>query len=341
MGGWDLSAVRNRLRPPYTVVLGSPREAAELAAVLEDGPTTCYQMDLYQADRLKEELERHALAADMRAAADLWDLPGDRQTVVFPTMRGGERSLKIDMVEQAFHLLRPRGHLVVLSPYEKDDLFAGLVKKVFGRYHAEVGRGQTIVWGQREGDRPRRRHEIAYQARLGDLGLTFVSRPGVFSYGKLDEGARALLEVSEIHPGDRVLDLGCGVGTNGVFAGLRAGPEGAVTFLDSNLRAVALAGLNARNNGLTAFRTVAAADVGGLGPGRFDVVLANPPYYAQGTIARAFIEGARAVLRPGGRLWLVTRQADQAFPCVEETFGRAEVVGRRGYAVISAAAPAG
>ena len=51
------------------------------------------------------------------------------------------------------------------------------------------------------------------------LAVRFVSRPGVFSYGRFDEGARALTEVMQVAPGDAVLDLGCGSGTVGVIAG--------------------------------------------------------------------------------------------------------------------------
>lgn len=104
-----------RVTPPVAIALGSPREAAALAASLGSSDVVCYQMDLYQADRLKEELAKLSCPARVVAAADLWNLPADFQTVLYPAPEGGERSLKIDMVEQACHILRPRGQLVVLS----------------------------------------------------------------------------------------------------------------------------------------------------------------------------------------------------------------------------------
>src|SRR5437667_3620578 len=61
-----------RLRPPFGIVLGSPAEAAELAASLPEGPAVCFQMDLFQAARLQQELTSEAT---VHAAADLWDLP--------------------------------------------------------------------------------------------------------------------------------------------------------------------------------------------------------------------------------------------------------------------------
>ena len=109
-------------------------------------------------------------------------------------------------------------------------------------------------------------------------------------------------------------------------------------FVDSNLRAVALAEHNARLNGIERFETVASADMSELAPHSFDVVLANPPYYAQSTIAQFFIEKAKLLLRRGGRLYLVTRQADQVGPIMAEHFGRTDVVERRGYVVLCAVA---
>src|SRR5262249_4617935 len=162
----------------------------------------------------------------------------------------------------------------------------GLLKKVFGRVHAPAAAGDTVLWSQRDGDRPRRRHELTFQARVGESpSLRFLSRPGTFSYGRFDDGARALVETMLIEEGDRVLDAGCGCGTNGVFAARRSGPGGRVAFVDSNVRAAALAEHNARENGLTDFAVVASSRLEGLAEGGFDVALANPPYYAQAAIA--------------------------------------------------------
>jgi 16S rRNA (guanine1207-N2)-methyltransferase len=331
------AAVLERARPPVALVLGSPGEVARIVAAFGGADVTCYQMDVYQAERLRAALEEQGLPGRVVTAPDLWDLPADFQTVLYPAARGSERSLKIDMVEQASHVLRPRGTLVVWTPYEADQLFPGLLKKVFGRVHAPAAAHETVLWVQREGDRPRRRHELAFQARVGDApSLRFLSRPGTFSYGRFDEGARALVETMLVEEGDRVLDLGCGCGTNGVFAARQSGPGGRVAFVDSNVRAVALAEQNARANGLTEFEAVATSRAEGLPDGGFDVALANPPYYAQAAIARLFLERSLALLRPGGRLYLVTRRPNEIGPLVVEVFGEAEAVPHRGYTVFGA-----
>ena len=45
-------------------------------------------------------------------------------------------------------------------------------------------------------------------------------------------------------------------------------------------------------------------------PGTFDIVLANPPYYSNWAIAKIFVEAAARALKPGGKLFLVTKNAE-------------------------------
>ena len=52
-----------RLRPPLAVVLGSPAEVVNLLSACPTSEATCYQMDLYQSERLQEELGGRGLAA--------------------------------------------------------------------------------------------------------------------------------------------------------------------------------------------------------------------------------------------------------------------------------------
>jgi 16S rRNA (guanine1207-N2)-methyltransferase len=331
-----------RLRPPLAVVLGSPAEVVNLVSACPPGLVpTCFQMDLFQADRLRGELSARGLAATVHVSADLWDLPADFQTALYLPARGGERELKIDMVDQALHVLRPGGLFLVWSAYQSDPFFANLLKKVFGRAHTpphgSEEPGQSILWCAREGERPRRRHEITFQARISDRpSCRFVSRPGIFSYGRFDNGARALCEVMEVEPGDRVLDLGCGVGTNGVFAAQQTGEGGYVAFVDSNARAAAVSEINARANGVPHFDVFTTTTVEGPREDSFDVIVANPPYFANSSVAHLFIQRAKKLLTPQGRFFMVTRQPDEVGEVLLETFGEAEAVVHRGYTILCA-----
>jgi tRNA1(Val) A37 N6-methylase TrmN6 len=86
-------------------------------------------------------------------------------------------------------------------------------------------------------------------------------------------------------PGDRVLDMGCGVGTAGLclaqrLAGIR------LTGIDADPALLALARQNATQNGLADEVSFLDVDVIGGVPddfvGGFDHVMANPPYFAAG-----------------------------------------------------------
>ncbi len=330
-----------KVQAPAAVVLGSPAEVCNLVSACPGLEPVCYQMDHHQAGRLREMLAERGRTATVAVHPDLWDLPGGFKSAVYLPPRGGERELKIDMIEQAWHILADKGAFYVWSPYDSDGFFPTQLKKVFGKVHTPPHDSEdlkSVLWCQREGERPRRRHEVTFQSRLGDgTPCRFVSRPGTFSYGKFDDGARALCEVMEVEPGDRVLDLGCGVGTNGVFAWQKAGPGGHVAFIDSNARAAALADLNARANGVTSLEVHATATVEGPAEDSFDVAIANPPYFANSAVAQLFIKRAKKLLTPQGRFFLVTKLPDEVAGSVADAFGD-EIVAfeNRGYTILKA-----
>jgi 16S rRNA G1207 methylase RsmC len=329
--GEMVGLVAKKLQPPFGIVMGSPLEAAELASRLPAEQCVCYQMDLFQAERLRGELQLRELDAKVHVGADLWDMP-PVQTLLYPVPYGGERALKLDLVEQAYHTLNPHGTFIVLSPYDRDQFFPQVLKKVFGKVHAPMTGENAVFWCSRDGDKKRRRHEVEFQVRVDETtSYRFLSRPGVFSYGHFDDGARALVDVMEIEPGNRVCDLGCGIGTNGILAARLAGPEGHITFIDSSLRAIALTEINARALGVPNFTTHATSTVSGLDEGSFDVVLANPPYFAHKTIADLFITRGLALLRKGGLFFLVSKQVDAVYPMIQAAFGEPELFEHRGY----------
>lgn len=331
-----LAAARARIRPPVLIGPAAPRLVADLIISLGLPETESFQFDVHQAERLTDELREIGADAPVLTGADLWDLPRRFNTVLLASPPRGERELKRDLVEQAQHILADGGKLIVLSPVPKDQFYPEVMKKTFGKVALESSNWGTILWSSRLGEKPRRRHEISFHVREGNESLVFVSRPGVFGYGRLDDGARALTEVMPVNPGDRILDLGCGIGAVGIIAARRGGPEAAITFIDSHCRAIALAEANARANGLANITALAAGRLEGLPDRAFDLVLANPPYYAQHSIARLFVEGAKRVLAAKSRLCLVTKQADIVGEIVAEHFDDVAIELRRGYAVLSA-----
>ena len=91
------------------------------------------QFDLHQSARVRECLEEVGTTAEVVTVADLWDLPPRFNTVIFPASAHADRELKLDIVEQAYHILAPGGLYLTLSEYEKDNQFAKWQKKIFGK----------------------------------------------------------------------------------------------------------------------------------------------------------------------------------------------------------------
>lgn len=185
------AAIAEKVKPPVAVVLGSPQQAAELVSLCPPGDVVCYQLDLHQAGRLHDELQLIGRSAHIETKPDLWDLPAHFQTLLFPIAVHGERELKIDLLEQALRILKPRGLAIALSEYDRDQLLPKAFKKLFGKCHELPARPDGgVFWGVKEKEKPQRRHELSFHARIGEgPSHSFLSRPGVFSYGRMDDGA--------------------------------------------------------------------------------------------------------------------------------------------------------
>ena len=335
--------VADRVTPPVLVALGPVWPVTQLVSALKGVDTTLFQFDVHQAERLKEKLVQEKLTAEVVVGADLWDLPAKFNTVIFPASMQADYELKLDMVEQGYHAVAPGGRFITLSEYERDTAFHKAHKKVFGKCSESPGSEfGTAFWSTRDPAdtaRERRRHRTTYHAKIGDRpSMAFESWPGTFSYGRMDDGSRAMLEVADVRPADKVLDMGCGAGVVGCLVSPQCGPTGRVTFVDSSARAIKLAELNAAANGVTNAEYKLSSTMAELPVGNYDVVLANPPYFANSEVGRLFINTAREVLRPGGRFYFVTKMPVQTIPEIVDTFGGVDTVENRGYTVVMATA---
>ncbi len=174
---------------------------------------------------------------------------------------------------------------------------------------------------------------------LRGVTVEFYTQPGLFSYKRIDEGTRLLVEAVKLPREDAVvLDLGCGYGVIGITLA-KAHPKLRVYMVDVNPVAVELAKLNARHNGV-ADRVVVlrgnlyepVADI------EFDLIVTNPPLAAGMETVRAIVEQGYGRLREGGSLQLVVRKGAGAVEEVmRRVFGEVEVLARKkGYTVLAA-----
>ncbi len=171
-----------------------------------------------------------------------------------------------------------------------------------------------------------------FTAELRGFELQLVSEAGVFSRERVDRGTRLLVKHFEVKPADRFLDLGCGYGVVGVIAAKLA-PEGQVTLVDINQRAVELARENVRGNGIGNAEALQGDGFAPVPDRVFDVIALNPPIRAGLRVVHQLIEQAHDHLAPGGRFYLVGRTRQGVVRIAEkmrQVYGMAEEVAKGG-----------
>ena len=173
---------------------------------------------------------------------------------------------------------------------------------------------------------------LRFTAELRGFELTFVTEAGVFSRERVDRGTRLLIKHLEVGPSDRVLDLGCGYGAVGVVAAKLA-PQGRVTLVDINTRAIELARQNLVLNGISNAEAHQGDGFAPVGEARFDVIALNPPIRAGLAVVHHLIEEASNHLAVGGRFYLVGRTKQGVVRISEkmrEVFGNASEFAKGG-----------
>lgn len=165
---------------------------------------------------------------------------------------------------------------------------------------------------------------------LRGFDLNFWTDAGVFSKGQIDFGSELLIETMEMSSDANVLDVGCGYGPIGITAS-RLVPEGSVTMVDVNERAVELARRNIEANAVTNAEALISDRLAGVEGRLFDCILTNPPIRAGKATVHSIFEQAAAHLTDRGELWVVIQKkqgAPSAKKRLEELFDSVEDVAR-------------
>lgn len=173
------------------------------------------------------------------------------------------------------------------------------------------------------------------QGELSGVSLLLQTDDALFSPREIDRGTRAMLSKVPFQPEDKVLDLGCGYGVAGIFAAKLIGAE-RVTMLDIDPKAVVLAAENARKNGVEGCRILQSDAFEQVQEKDFTLILSNPPYHTDFSVAKKFIEKGFNRLVAGGCLWMVTKRREWYQNKLRSIFGGVQIWEIDGYFVFMA-----
>ncbi|RDI72108.1 class I SAM-dependent methyltransferase [Halopelagius longus] len=241
-----------------------------------------------------------ALVADVTALGDTFDTVAYAPKPYTPLSVGKQR------IVDGLSVLQPDGSLYLaaskqtgLTRYERCLRETAATVEQVAEYD-----GCALL----EATRPRSFERPAYvspreiRPEIDGVTLSLVTVSGLFSPSKLDDGTRLLLETITVEDGERVLDLCCGYGAIGTYAGRVADCD--LWLSDDDAVATSCAECSLRASRVDG--TVVTADCAeGIADQTFDRVLCNPPTHAGGGVLSELFSGVHDVLAPDGELEIV------------------------------------
>lgn len=171
----------------------------------------------------------------------------------------------------------------------------------------------------------------------------FMSRPGVFAWDRIDPASALLASHLPADLSGHAADLGAGYGYLTVELLARCPQIRAVDLFEAQARALAMARINLRDARVPL--EFHWHDVTTGLPRRYDTIISNPPFHAQGgedrpDIGRRFIAVAAQSLARNGRFWMVANRHLPYEQALTECFGEVRSVAQSGgFKVIEARGP--
>ncbi|MBP3618040.1 MAG: methyltransferase [Lachnospiraceae bacterium] len=166
-------------------------------------------------------------------------------------------------------------------------------------------------------------------------GISLETGDYYFSPKSIDKGTQFLLSKVQVTEEDKVLDLGCGYGIVGIYVAKLIGGE-RVVMSDVSEEALELTNANLERNGLNNVRVLKSNGLKEIPDNDFSLILSNPPYHTDFSVAKAFIEDGYKRLVPDGRLIMVTKRLTWYRNKLTSVFGGVKVFEQDGYYVFVA-----
>lgn len=173
------------------------------------------------------------------------------------------------------------------------------------------------------------------QENCEGIYLELETTERLFSPSAIDTGTKAMLSFVRPKKEDSVLDLGCGCGVVGIWAAKQIGAD-RVVMCDLSEEAVRTAQENAKRNGVEKITTLVSDGLAELAEWEFTLILSNPPYHTDFSVAKGFIEDGFRHLAEGGRMFMVTKRLDWYRNKLTSVFGGVTVREKNGYYVFMA-----
>lgn len=168
-----------------------------------------------------------------------------------------------------------------------------------------------------------------------EVELKFKTNDKVFSPKAIDTGTLSMLSKVDFVPTDKVLDLGCGYGFVGIYAGQFICPS-QVIMSDISDDALRLAKENIALNNMNGIKVVKSNGLDNIDDSGFTLILANPPYHEDFSVPKNYIEKGYKKLAMGGKMYLVTKRKEWYKKKLITVFGGTKIYEINGYYVFLA-----
>lgn len=168
--------------------------------------------------------------------------------------------------------------------------------------------------------------------KIKDIDMKFNTSEEVFSPRNIDKGTLAMLSQVEFSEDDKVLDLGCGYGIVGILSAKMIGGKN-VVMTDVDSSAVNLSRKNAALNNVEDVKIYHSYGFKDMKEKDFTMILSNPPYHADFSVPKEFIEKGFNRLKVGGKMYMVTKRKEWYKNKLLSIFGGVKITEIDGYYV--------
>ena len=170
---------------------------------------------------------------------------------------------------------------------------------------------------------------------IKNIDLKFNSSDKLFSPRNIDIGTLSMIDEVNFENESKILDLGCGYGFVGILAAKIIG-EDKVVMCDIDTEAVEMSKHNAILNNVENINIIQSDGLKNIIYKDFSMILSNPPYHTDFSVAKHFIESGFYKLALNGKFIMVTKRLDWYKNKLTSVFGGVKIKEKNGYYIFIA-----